>query len=591
MSSGPSLVDEAYAEALLNAVQHNGKPSVQAVASKLLGAHPELRANPREAYGAAEKACAKASALSVDDQKAALEQVREQLTKRVQRREREQGELPDIPGRPERVVTRFSPNPDGPLHLGNLRAAVLSYEYAKKYGGKFLLRFEDTDPKVKPPILEAYDWIRQDLRWLGISCDQEFIQSDRIQVYYEYARKLVASGAAYVCECGRDEFKKYKDAGTSCPHRARPDSSEAFERMLSGGFPEEAAVLRLKSDLSDPNPALRDPALARVIDTKTHPHPRLGSKYTVFPLYNFSTAVDDALMGVTLILRGKEHLTNSHIQAKVQSALHLPSPMSVQYGRLQLEGYILSKSQIRSALASDRMAGVFPSKHQGWDDPRLATLMALRRRGIQPKALVDLIVEVGAKSNEARINWDNLASINRRLVEPSAKRYFMVVDPVTLRVKGSPAPELEARIPLHPGKPSLGSRAIKVPAPDGVFEVAVSAQDRELFATGSVVRLMDLANVKVTSSTGPTIEAELHSLEAKEAEGLRRGIVQWLPKDGQTSARLFKASGMNMSVLEGVVESAISQEKSGTVVQLIRMGYASVDACLPGRVDMIYTHD
>lgn len=579
---------EIYAETLFNAIEHNGKASTQAVLGKILAKHQELRSKVKEILKIVEQFTIKVNSLSYEEQKIELEKYKSYLS--IKQKPQEEKDLPDIPNRPERVVTRFAPNPDGPLHIGNLRAAVLSYKYAKKYGGKFILRFEDTDPKIKPPLLKAYDWIQEDLKWLGLEWDELYIQSDRLELYYEYARRLIANDDAYVCECTQEVFKNYKNSGLACPHRDRKDSLVLFEKMIAGNIEEGKAVLRLKTSMHESNPALRDPPLMRVIDTRKNPHPRIGSKYYVFPLYNFSAALDDSLMGVTLIFRGKEHLTNSLIQTEIQKKLGLSTPFSIQYGRLKLEGYILSKSKIRSTILSGQLID-FPSFCDGWDDPRLATLMALRRRGFQPKALIDLIIDVGFKPSEATISWDNLATLNRRVVEPKANRLFLTLDPVKLVVRNVPKELSEiVELPLHPSYPAMGFRKIKLKIIENTIDVYISGSDALSLKPGDKLRLMELFNIKIFGKDHEKLIADYESKSIEELGGQRVPIFQWVPANDSVRATLFIANGMNLYVKKGFIESSVRLIEKGSVVQLVRIGYARLDE-LSEEANLIFTHD
>src|SRR5215471_13277984 len=259
-------------------------------------------------------------------------------------------ELPPLPNADKysEIVTRFAPNPDFALHLGSIRAVILSHDYARKYNGRFLLRFEDTDPRLKKSALEYYDAIREDLRWLGCKWDQEVIQSDRFQIYYETAEKLLDQGDAYVCTCERETFQATIMAGRACPCRPKSPSAnmQDWQKMLSGGFGEGQSVVRIKTDVSHPNPAVRDWPALRVIDPDKYPHPRVGSKYRVWPLYNFSAGIDDHLMAVSHIFRGKEHLTNALRQSYLYKHLAWQYPDAIHYGRLKGIGFSLSKSQM-----------------------------------------------------------------------------------------------------------------------------------------------------------------------------------------------------------------------------------------------------
>src|SRR5437588_10113772 len=210
--------------------------------------------------------------------------------------------LPPLPNASKyaTIVTRFAPNPDFVLHLGSIRAIILSHDYARMYSGRFLLRFDDTDPRLKKSALEYYDLIREDVHWLECQWDAEYIASDRIPIYYEYAEKVLRSGDAYICTCAPDNFRLSINAGRACPDRSKSAEQTLADwaKMLNGGFGEGEAVLRVKTDLSHPNPAVRDWPALRIIDPVKYPHPRVGSKYRVWTLYNFEVGLVSQLHGV-----------------------------------------------------------------------------------------------------------------------------------------------------------------------------------------------------------------------------------------------------------------------------------------------------
>jgi len=210
--------------------------------------------------------------------------------------------------------------------LGSARAIILCYEYAKMYNGLFYLRFEDTDPRLKKSAMQFYDLIREDIVWLRCEWNAEFIQSDRLPLYYEHAEKILRDGNAYVCTCKRKEFREKVMTRQPCPCRSlTPEENLArWKHMLDGTYGEGEAVVRIKTDLDHPNPAVRDWPALRIIDTEKYSHPRVGSKYRVWPLYNFACGVDDHLMGVTYIIRGKEHLTNQTRQEYMYRHFGLP---------------------------------------------------------------------------------------------------------------------------------------------------------------------------------------------------------------------------------------------------------------------------
>ncbi len=416
--------------ALLNAVGHDGKAQTGAMVGKILGEKAELRSRVKELSGVINAVVGEVNNLSLAEQKTIVEKNWPETQKKEKVEEKH---LPPLPNadKYKQIVTRFSPNPDCVLHLGSARAILLSHEYARMYNGKFILRFEDTDPKIKKPSLKFYDSIRQDLKWLGCKVDEEYIQSDRLPIYYQYTEKLVGDGNAYVCECVPDEFRKTTLAKQPCPCRNLPASEqlERWHRMLNGDYQEGQAVVRVKTELEHPNPAIRDWPALRIIDTKKYPHPRVGSKFIVWPLYNLAAGLDDHLMGMTHIIRGKEHYTNMVRQKYMYQHLGWEYPEAIHYGRLKITGAALSKSKI--------VAGIKDGDYADFDDPRLGTFQALRKRGITPEAIKKMIVDVGIKPNDVTLSWENLYSYNRKILDATSNRYFFVAQPTELKVTGS----------------------------------------------------------------------------------------------------------------------------------------------------------
>jgi glutamyl-tRNA synthetase len=268
--------------ALLNAVGHDGKAQAGAMVGKVLGEKRELRSRVKELSGVINLVVNEVNSLSLSEQKAIVEANWPETQKKHEAEEKRLSPLPNA-DKYKQIVTRFSPNPDCVLHLGSARAILLSHEYARIYDGKFILRFEDTDPKIKRPSLKFYESIRADLKWLGCKVDEEYIQSDRLPIYYEYTEKLIAGGNAYVCECVPEEFRKITIAKQACPCRELPvaENLERWHRMLNGGYTEGQAVVRVKTDLDNPNPAVRDWPALRIIDTKKYPHH--GSEANTLP--------------------------------------------------------------------------------------------------------------------------------------------------------------------------------------------------------------------------------------------------------------------------------------------------------------------
>jgi glutamyl-tRNA synthetase len=554
--------------ALLNAVNYNGKAQQGPVIGKLLAEKPELKAKVKEIGPIVAEIIKQVNKLSLEKQWKIVENKWPELL--VKEKVEEEKRLPKLPNaeRYERVVTRFSPNPDCAIHLGSARAIVLCSEYAKMYKGSFILRFEDTDPRLKRSALMFYDMIREDLVWLDCRPYKEFIQSDRVPIYYEYAEKLLRDGNAYVCTCKPEAFRKKLLKHKPCSDRNLPPKEHLarWQKMLDGTYKEGEAVVRVKTDLDHPNPAVRDWPALRIIDPEKHPHPRVGSKYRVWPLYNLAAGLDDHLMGISHIIRGKEHLTNQVRQEFMYRHLGWEYPETIHYGRMKITGAFLSKSKI--------LAGIREGKFKSWDDPRLATFAALRRRGIQPEAIRRMIIDVGPKTQDVTLSWDNLYAYNRKLIDPDANRYFFVRDPVRLMVKDVPR-DFTAKLPLHPDHPERGYREIAVKPENGKVSFNVSSGDFELFKKGSVVRLMELFNVKVTRASKKDVDAVFQSQSYEDARRLSAPLIHWLPVDMGISC---DAVMPNASLAKGVAEDECRKLRQGDIVQFERFGFVRIDS-------------
>ncbi|UCH37553.1 MAG: glutamate--tRNA ligase, partial [Candidatus Bathyarchaeota archaeon] len=403
-----------------NAIQYHGRASSRAVLGKLLADYPTLKPNVKNLIPTLETITNEVNTLSLAQQKQLLQQLLPASpVKKAEKAESALSPLPNVDAYPF-IHVRFCPNPDGALHLGGARAAILCDEYAKMYHGRFTLRFDDTDPRTKSPIPEAYDWIPHDLKWLQVNWHDQVYQSDRLEIYYKYAEQLLEMGAAYVCTCQPLEFRKLIWAHHACPCRdLSPEKQlQRWNSMLLGSFKEGDAVVRIKTDLTHPNPAVREWPALRIIDTRKYPHPRTKSKYHVWPLFAFCCGVDDHELQISHIIRGKEHLTNSVRQRFLYDYLHWEYPEALHYGRFKIVGSVLSKSKIRDGIAR--------GNYQGWDDPRLGTLMALRKRGFQPETVRQLILDVGVKPVDLTVSWQNIQALNRKRLDPSANRFFFI---------------------------------------------------------------------------------------------------------------------------------------------------------------------
>jgi glutamyl-tRNA synthetase len=567
--------------ALLNAFKHEGKAQAGPVIGKILGEKPELRTKAKELSEIVNIIIKEVNSLPLHEQKRIIEENWPEYL--IKEKVEEEKHLPPLPNADKypHVVTRFSPNPDCVLHLGSARAIILCCEYARMYKGKFILRFEDTDPKLKRPILEFYDRIREDLAWLGCKPDEEYIQSDRMHIYYEYAEKLLKDGKAYVCICQPEQFRKKILANKPCECRDQPPEEHLlrWQRMLEGVYKEGEAVLRIKTDLSHPNPAVREWPALRVIDAEKYPHPRVGSKYHVWPLYNFACGIDDHMMGITHIIRGKEHLTNMVRQEYMYKHLGWQYPEAIHYGRLKITGASLSKSRI--------VQGIRQGLFSDWDDPRLATFAALRRRGITPEAIKKMIIDVGPKTSDVVLSWENLYAYNRKILDPTADRYFFVHNPIELTVENIPK-VFAVRLHLHPDHPERGFREhiIKPKGENSSAKFWVSKKDLDTSKVGSLIRLMELFNIKIEKVSAYSAEASFISESYEEAKSAKAPLIHWIPVGEDMPCQVMMP---NATLAEGIAESICKELKPNMVIQFERFGFVRIDK-VDAKLMAYYTH-
>lgn len=551
------LEEIVYKHALLNAAKHKGSANPGAVMGSIMANEPELRSRAKEIGPLAGKIVAQVNNLSAEDQASEMEKydVEVQEKKKV----KEVG-LQELPGTHENIVLRFAPNPSGPLHIGHSRAAVPNAEYVKRHNGKLILRIEDTDPKRV--YEDAYEMIPQDLKWLGINPDEIIYQSDRFEIYYDYARQLIEKGAAYMCTCDGAKFKELKDNCQACPCRDNSVEEnlelwDKFDTMEAG-----QAVLRVKTDINHKNPAIRDWVAMRIVDET---HPRLANKYRIYPMMNFSVAVDDHLMGMTHVLRGKDHLANSEKQKYLYDHMGWDLPEFIHYGRLKMEDIALSTSKA--------LAGIEDGTYSGWDDPRLGTLRAIARRGIDPRTIYNLITEIGVKMADSAISWKKIYGLNRNFLEPIANRYFFVEDPQIIEVNNYEDGEVVIERPLHADHLDRGNRLLPF---NGSAYLAKSD-----IADG-VFRLMDAVNVDIKDG-----DVTYNSTSFEEARDLKARIIQWVPVEDNVKVTVVMDDA---SLKTGIGESALCDLEVGDVVQFERVGFARLDEIKDDELVFYYAH-
>ena len=553
-------LESARKFALQNAVLHGGKADAKAVLGRMLAEDPDLRTKARETAAYVEQVVAEVNRSSLDAQRAQLELLAPELLERTAVAVGPK-ELPSLPNAVDgKVVLRLAPYPSGPLHIGNARAFVLNDAYAKRYHGRLLLVFDDTIGSEDKPLLpESFDQIKEGLDWAGVEYHDVLYKSDRIPLHYEWAEKLLATGEAYVCECDAETLRKNREAMKACVHRIQDvdETIAMWKAMLAGEYGEGEAVVRLKTDMADPNPAFRDRVLFRVAERA---HPRVGDRYRVWPMLEFSWAVDDALLGITHVLRGKDLVMEDQMETRIWDILQVDRrPEFAHFGILRFKDLELSKSGYRKEIAAGRLTGV--------DDPRTWSLQSLRRRGIRPAALREFVLSFGLSLNDIEVPAETLYAENRRMIDKDANRYFFVPDPVAVEIESLPPIE-RVKAPLHPEFPGRGEREL----PAGP-KVHVAKEDFDRFR-GKEVRLKDFCNIVLDH------RARFLSMENRDIPK-----IQWV-KHG-VNVHLVVPDG---SESRGLGEPLVASLKVDDVVQFERIGFARIDHVSKAEVRAYFAH-
>jgi len=548
--------------ALANAYEHNGKANEKAVLGKLLGEDPNLRSKITSIMFAIQSIVRNINAMP---QEAQIETLKKVWPEFFKPREKiiEKKDARDLPGAiTNQVILRAAPNPNGPLHIGHARVVALNKLYQDKYKGKFILRFDDTDPKVKVPMKEAYDWIKDDVEWLGANIWKISHASSRLNRYYEVATELVNKNYAYVCTCNAEIWRDLAKNKKACPCRnlELKEQKNRWQKMLDSnkgkGYKEGEAVLRLKTDIQHNNPAMRDFPLMRIVDKPKHPF----SNNHLWPLLNFAGPVDDHDLGVTHIIRGKDLDMVANRAEFLYRYMNWTHPYTQTMGILKFEDLQLSASKMRAAIEE--------KKYAGWDDVRLPTLKALRRRGFLPEAIIEFYKELGLKKADITVSIHNLDAINRKMLDPISPRFAFVPNPKKIKIEKAPAIK-ELKVKIHPEKPE--TRTIKLNT-----EFYIDKDDFTKLG-GKEVRLKDLYNIKLGKKV---------SFTSKEVRG---GIakIQWVQAPGAIKTEVLMPNG---AIVKGLVEKDASKLKVGDCVQFERFGFCRLDKKSKTNMVFAYTH-
>ena len=475
--------------ALLNAAEYNGKANAQAVMGKVLAEKPELKKDMAKLGKEVGKIVKEVNSWPIEKQQKELKKFGKiEKPKRVERIDF----LPKLPEAEKgKVVTRFPPYPSGALHIGNMKAVITSYEYAKMYKGKFIVRVDDTDPDPRKVKKENIKLIKKDLEVMGIKPDKFYLCSSIFERIYKLAEQLLKEEKAYVCTCppvivGNKERRSAQKKECDCRKRNVKENIKLYKKMFKN-MKHGDAVVRLKTDIKDPNPAMRDPVILRIKDGK---NPTTGKEHKVYPVYNFSTSIGDHDDGVTHILRGTEHATNTLIQKKIYEALGWKKyPVTINFGFLYMPGEKVHKRFIRDAIEE--------GKFTGWDDPRLGQyglIRALIRRGIKPQAIKNMIIEMGVNPQTVRFEWEKLYKENRKIIDSISPRYFFVGQPIEIKLDKVSKKSVKAS--LFPRK----KKYRKIPVTKKIFVEKLDFVQHK----NKEVRLMHFCNIMLNKKSKVT---------------------------------------------------------------------------------------
>jgi glutamyl-tRNA synthetase len=552
-----SVVEKA---ALVNARKHDGRAEVGAVIGRVLAEIPELRSKAGLVSKEATIVVRRVNSLSLAEQDRLLK-AKFPEAEEITEREGRVG-LPPLPNAVKgQTAFRLPPEPSGYMTVGHAMAFTINYLYKEQYSGLLWLRFEDTNPrKVSPTYYESF---RRGIAWLGITCDREKNVSDDIELIYDYGRKLLERGAAYVCSCDEAKVKRLRFDGTACEHRSAPVevNLRLWDELLAKKHSEGSYVVRFKGDMTSPNYSLRDTNLFRIIDS---PHPLTGNRYTLWPTYDLANAIEDEVCGITHVLRSSEF--RNELQQLIRDALGFRRLEVIQFSRFNFKGAPVAKRLLRPLVEKKLVPG--------WDDPRMPTVEGLRRRGIIPQTIREFTRQVGYTRAEHEYDWSMLLSLNRKLLDPVSKRIFFVPDPVKLNVEG--APRRMATIPFHPQN-DLGSRSI-----DTTGEFFVSSSDLKGVKKGSIFRLMDLYNVEMTSS-GSRPKARYAGDELMPSSRKFQWVTESNVEVKVTVPDVLFLEGdvfnrESLREVSGFAEASVSLLKVGDIVQFPRFGFARLDS-------------
>jgi glutaminyl-tRNA synthetase len=503
-------------------------------------------------------------------------------------------------GRHKQVVTRFPPEPNGYLHIGHAKAICLNFGVAQEFGGRCHLRFDDTNPTKEEQ--EYIDAIEVDVRWLGFDWGPHLYHaSDYFERLYDWAEHLIREEKAYVDDLSAEEIRAMRgsltEPGRNSPYRERgvAENLRLFRRMRAGEFPNGARVLRAKIDMASPNLNLRDPVLYRILHAS---HPRTGDKWCIYPTYDFAHGQSDAIEGVTHSLCTLEFEDHRPLYDWLIDNLPVPSrPRQYEFARLNIAGTVLSKRVLTRLVAEGRV--------EGWDDPRMPTLAAFRRRGVPPAAIREFVRRVGVARAHSLVDPAMLDHATREELNRTAQRHMAVLRPLKLVIENYPEGARESLTALnHPDDPGMGTREVPFGRelfierddfmenpPKDFHRLApgrevrlrwayfVTCRGIEKNAAGEVTTLLctyDPATRGGNAPDGRKVRGTIHWVAADTAAPAQVRLYEPLftrPDPGAEGDIFADLNPNSLEVLDSRVEPALAALPPGQPVQFERQGY------------------
>lgn len=573
---GSDLEKEIRIAALENAVKFKGKANQGAIIGKLFSLDASLKAQMKTLAPMIGKILSEINSLDFDKQEHELRDLvpdfagQEKAKKDARKKER--GELPPLKEAEEgKVITRMPPGPSKYPHVGHAISFGINYLYSQMYHGKTVLRFDDTNPEVeKQEFVEA---IREDVEdYLGFKADEIIYASDFMDKFYGMFDKLIETGHCYTCDCPSESISKNRKEMKSCKHHdmKKDETKSIFEEMKKGHKTD--FTLRLRIEMDHKNAVMRDPVIARVITTS---HYRQKRKYNVWPMYDFESPVVDGMNGITHVMRSNEFDSRIELHHYIADLFGYKAIPYKHYGRSSITGSLTQGREIRAKID----AGDFV----GWDDPRLVTLKALKRRGIVREAIINLVKRAGLSKTNTNIDFSVISTENRKILDESAKRYFFIADNEAVNVTIKDAPELQNELDLHPTN-NHGGRHMNTNS-----EFIMNKKDYDNFKDGQFIRFMDCLNFQVSNIKDKKFLYD--STEHVKFKKVGDTIIHWLPKsDNLIKTEIFMPDA---TTLKGHSEPAIKSLEEGDVIQFERFGFCRLDKIekKAGVYKFWYTHD